>query len=437
MAPSIATVFTALLALAPLGAVASPLNLWRPSGPIDPPSSSVESVAGTIASAVAAFVNNPHATDIVPNSYIVVYHKNYTDDEIDQHQQSIKVAVKKRNLNKRGLLGQLLSTRVRTFAMSGWRAMSLDSDDLMLSEINNTSMVKYIEANTYVKASGLVNQANAPNGLVRLSHAQTGGQGYVFDDSAGEGITAYIVDTGIMTTHEDFQGRAVMGFNAVEEEEATDLNGHGSHVAGTVGGATFGVAKNVQLVGVKVLDAKGGGTNADVIDGLNFVASDAKKGKSVMNMSLGGPASQAVNDAIERLFSNGVVPVVAAGNEAQDAANVSPASSPNAITVGAIDQTNDRRASFSNFGSFVDVYAPGVDVESVGISSNDATEVLSGTSMASPHITGLAAYLMSLEGITDPTAVSDRIKQLGSATGASVRRNVRGTTRVIANNGNL
>ncbi|KAI1474482.1 hypothetical protein K445DRAFT_9922 [Daldinia sp. EC12] len=438
MAPSIATVFTSLLALAPLGAVASPLNLWRPSGPISPPTSDNDgSLADTLASTIAAFVNNPHATNIVPNSYIVVYHKNYTDDEIDQHQQSVKVAVKKRNLNKRGLLGQLLSTRVRTFAMSGWRAMALDSDDLMMSEINNMSMVKYVEANTYVKASGLVNQSNAPNGLVRLSHAQTGGRGYVFDDSAGEGITAYIVDTGIMTTHEDFQGRAVMGFNAVEEEEATDLNGHGSHVAGTVGGATFGVAKNVQLVGVKVLDAQGGGTNADVIDGLNFVASDAKKGKSVMNMSLGGPASQAVNDAIERLFSNGVVPVVAAGNEAQDAANVSPASSPNAITVGAIDQTNDRRASFSNFGSFVDVYAPGVDVESVGISSNDATETLSGTSMASPHIAGLAAYLMSLEGITDATAVSDRIKELGAATGASVRRNVRGTTSVIANNGNL
>lgn len=141
------------------------------------------------------------------------------------------------------------------------------------------------------------------------------------------------------------------------------------------------MAKNVQLVGVKVLDANGGGTNADVIDGLNFVASNATKGKSVMNMSLGGTKSQAVNDAIERLFSNGVVPVVAAGNEAQDAANVSPASSPNAITVGAIDQTNDRRASFSNFGAIVDVYAPGVNVESVGIANNTASEVLSGTSM--------------------------------------------------------
>ncbi|KAL7620620.1 hypothetical protein AAE478_009615 [Parahypoxylon ruwenzoriense] len=423
MAPSLTTIFTALAALAPLGTIANPLNIWRPSAE-----------AGT---SLGVFVSNPEATDVVPNSYIVVYNKNFTDDEIDAHETSVKIAVKKRNLGKRGLNGRLLSTRVRTFAMSGWRAMALDSDDLMMNEINNMDMVKYVEANTYVKAAALMSQINAPTGLVRLSHAETDGEGYVFDDSAGEGITAYIVDTGIMTTHEDFQGRATMGFNAVEQEEATDLNGHGSHVAGTIGGATFGVAKKAQLVGVKVLDAAGGGTNADVIDGLNFVASDAQKGKSVMNMSLGGPASRAINDAIERLFSNGVVPVVAAGNEAQDAANVSPASSPNAITVGAIDQTTDRRAGFSNFGRIVDVYAPGVDVESVGISSDTASEVLSGTSMASPHIAGLAAYLMALEGITDATAVSDRIKELGAATGATVRRNARGTTNVIANNGNL
>ncbi|KAI2604306.1 subtilisin-like protein [Hypoxylon fragiforme] len=422
MAPSLSKIFTTLLALTPLGTFASPLNVWRPTAE-----------SGT---SLGVFVSNPDATDVVPNSYIVVYHKNTTDDEISAHEASVKMAVRKRNLGKRGLNGQLLSTRVRSFAMSGWRGMALESDDLMMNEINNMAMVNYVEANTYVKAFGLVNQANAPTGLVRLSHAEVGGNGYVFDDAGGENITAYIVDTGIMVTHEDYEGRATMGFNAVEQEEATDLNGHGSHVAGTIGGATFGVAKNVKLVGVKVLDAQGGGTNADVIDGLNFVAQDATKGKSVMNMSLGGPASRAINDAIERLFANGVVPVVAAGNEAQDAANVSPASSPNAITVGAIDQTNDLQASFSNFGRVVDVFAPGVDVESVGITSDTASETLSGTSMASPHIAGLAAYLMSIEGLTDATAVSDRIKELGAATGASVRRNTRGTTDVIANNGN-
>ncbi|KAI5921073.1 subtilase [Camillea tinctor] len=427
MAPRFITALTTILALTPIGTLAGPLNIWRPSAE-----------AGT---AIGTFVNNPDAKDVVPNSYIVVYNNSFTDDDIDAHEASIKVAIKKRNLGKRGLSGKLLSTRVRSFAMGGWRALAMESDDLMMSEINNSEMVSYVEANQYIKAAALQTQTNAPDGLVRLSHADAGETGYTFDDSAGEGITAYVVDTGIMTTHEEFQGRAVMGFNAIEGSADTDENGHGSHVSGTIGGATFGVAKKVNLIGVKVLDADGSGTNADLIDGLNFVGSDATSkglnGTAVMNMSLGGGLSQATNNIIEKLFRAGVVPVVAAGNEAQNAANVSPASSPNAITVGAIDATTDRRASFSNFGSVVDIYAPGVNVESVGITSDTATEVLSGTSMASPHIAGLAAYLMALEGLTDPTAVSDRMKELGAATGASVRRNARGTTDVIANNGNL
>ncbi|KAI1492706.1 subtilase [Biscogniauxia mediterranea] len=428
MAPRFITALTTILALTPIGTLAGPLNLWKPT-------------TAEASTAIGTFVNNPDAKDVVPNSYIVVYNSNCTDDDIDSHVASIKVAIKKRNLGKRGLSGKLLSTRVRSFAMGGWRALAMESDDVMMSEINSSEMVSYVEANQYIKASALQTQTNAPEGLVRLSHAAAGETGYTFDDSAGEGITAYVVDTGILTTHSEFQGRAVMGFNAIEGSPDTDENGHGSHVSGTIGGATFGVAKKVNLIGVKVLDADGSGTNADLIDGLNFVGTDATSkglnGTAVMNMSLGGGLSQATNNIIEKLFRAGVVPVVAAGNEAQNAANVSPASSPNAITVGAIDATTDRRASFSNFGSVVDIYAPGVDVESVGITSDNATEVLSGTSMASPHIAGLAAYLMALEGLSDPTAVSDRIKELGAATGASVLRNARNTTNVIANNGNL
>lgn len=155
-----------------------------------------------------------------------------------------------------------------------------------------------------------------------------------------------------------------------------------------------------------------------------------------MNMSLGGSRSQAVNDAINGIRNAGVVPVVAAGNENQDTANTSPGSAPGAITVGAIDQTTDARASFSNFGRGVDVFAPGVRVLSVGINNNTDTATLSGTSMASPHVCGLAAYLMALEGITDVDAVSDRIKALARASGASVGNNQRGTTSLIANNGN-
>ncbi|KAI1849076.1 hypothetical protein JX265_013091 [Neoarthrinium moseri] len=429
MAPKLSTLFTSLLVLA--APLAQAVAITKPS------STAADQFMGVP-------IANKDATDIVPNAYIVVYNKTFTDDEVNAHQLKITHLVKKRNLGKRGLQGKLLSTSVKTFAMSGWRALAMEGDDLMMMDINSANEVAYIEADAYVKASALQSQTNAPSGLVRLSHAQTSGNatsaGYVFDDTAGTGITAYVVDTGVLTTHEEFQGRATMGFNSVNNVD-TDENGHGSHVSGTIAGATFGVAKKANIIGVKVLDADGGGTNSGVIDGLNFVASDAKakglSGKAVMNMSLGGSKSAAVNAAVEAIAAAGVVPVVAAGNENQNAANVSPASSPNAITVGAIDQTNDRKASFSNFGAVVDIFGPGVNVQSVGITSDSATDTLSGTSMASPHIAGLAAYLMSLESLTDVTAVSDRIKELAGATGASVARNTRGTTNLIANNGNL
>lgn len=154
-----------------------------------------------------------------------------------------------------------------------------------------------------------------------------------------------------------------------------------------------------------------------------------------MNMSLGGARSTAINAAIDAIRAAGCVPVVAAGNENVDAANDSPASAAGAITVGAIDQTTDQRASFSNFGQFVDVFAPGVAVQSVGITSTTATEVLSGTSMASPHVAGLAAYLMALENITNIDAVAARIKTLAAATNAQVSGNQRQTTSLIASNG--
>ncbi|KAI1252162.1 hypothetical protein MGN70_006735 [Eutypa lata] len=429
MAPKFTTIFASLAALA-FTTQAAPFQ----------PASTQAAAAKQPGAGLGVFIDNIDAqdADIVPNSYIVVYNNTFSDDDIDTHQLSVKTTIAKRNLNKRSLDGRTLSTAVNTFKMSGWRAMALDADDLMMNSINAESMVSYVEANTYVKASALQQQNNAPNGLARISHAEAGTAGYVFDDTAGEGITAYIVDTGILTTHDEFQGRAKLAFNAVNNVD-TDENGHGSHVAGTIGGATFGVAKKANLIGVKVLDASGGGSNAGVLQGLQFVADNAaqtnRAGKAVMNMSLGGPKSRAINSAVEAIAKAGVVPVVAAGNEAQNAANVSPASAPNAITVGAIDQTNDQMASFSNFGADVDIFAPGVDVESVGITSNSASEVLSGTSMASPHVAGLAAYIMSLEGITDVTAVSDRLKELGGATGAAVGGVAQGTTDVIANNG--
>ncbi|KAI0170681.1 peptidase S8/S53 domain-containing protein [Pestalotiopsis sp. NC0098] len=435
MAPKLSTLLTTLLA-----AAAPVTNALA----INPISNAVERAVDTVDRFGGVRMMNADAANAIDGSYIVVYKKNCTDDEINAHALEIKNFVKKRNVGKRALDGRQLSTNVRTWTMTSLKAVHFETADFAAMNLGSNSMIDYVEPDMKVTTLALQSQTNAPTGLVRLSHATTSGnatsQGYVFDDTAGSGITAYIVDTGIRTTHDEYQGRATLEFNAVNSND-TDENGHGSHVAGTIGGATFGVAKNVSLIGVKVLDADGSGTNSGVIDGLNFVASDASAkglaGKAVMNMSLGGTKSNAVNSAVEAIASAGVVPVVAAGNENQDAANTSPASAPDAITVGAIDQTNDRKASFSNFGTVVDVFAPGVDVESVGITSDSATETLSGTSMASPHIAGLAAYIMALEGLTDVTAVSDRIKELATATGASVKKNTADTTNLIANNGNL
>ncbi|KAL2018731.1 hypothetical protein VTK56DRAFT_437 [Thermocarpiscus australiensis] len=384
-------------------------------------------------------ISNPDVVNAIPHKYIVVYNNSFADEEIDAHQTSILKTISKRNIGKRSpLTGKLLSTAVNTFKVNGWRAMALEADDLMINQIFADEKVSYIEQDAYVNVNVKQIQAQAPNGLARLSHAKAGSMGYIFDSSAGQGITAYVVDTGIRVTHSEFEGRATFGANFVNTVD-TDENGHGSHVAGTIGGKTFGVAKKVNLVAVKVLDAQGSGSNSGVLAGMQFVADNATAsglaGKAVMNMSLGGSRSQALNAAINKIEAAGVVPVVAAGNENQDTANTSPGSAEAAVTVGAIDQRTDERASFSNFGALVDVFAPGVQVLSVGIQSDDDTQVLSGTSMASPHVAGLAAYLMALEGISGVQAVSDRIKALAQATGAAVLNNVAGTTSLIANNG--
>ncbi|KAF4989241.1 hypothetical protein FGRMN_9254 [Fusarium graminum] len=384
-------------------------------------------------------LSNPDAPNIIPNRYIVVYNDTFDDDTISAKEATIAMSIKKRNLNKRSSIGKAMSTTIQSFRMNKWRAMSLDADDITVQDLWNSNEVAYIEADTRVQHHAAIAQVNAPPGLDRLSHSTPNKDTYIFDDSAGEGITAYIVDTGIKIDHSEFEGRATFGANFINDVD-DDENGHGSHVAGTIGGATFGVAKKVDLVAVKVLDASGGGSNSGVLQGMQFVVDDVKKngkvGKAVMNMSLGGDFSAAINRAIEALFKAGVVPVVAAGNENRETALTSPGSAPNAITVGAIDATNDQRADFSNFGPEVDVYAPGVDVLSVGIKSKTDTATLSGTSMASPHVAGLAAYLMGFQNLDGPEQVVSLIKSLAQQSGAKVRNNVQGTTSAIANNGN-
>ncbi|KAK3322036.1 serine protease [Apodospora peruviana] len=387
-------------------------------------------------------VSNPEITNAIPHRYIVVYNNQTDDDVIEAHQATVMSTLSKRNVGVIGKRsGRPLSTAVNRIKIKKWNAMVLEADDRTINEIFADDAVEYIEQDATIQLNARLIQGAGTTGLGRISHGQAGNRSYIFDSSAGEGITAFVVDTGIRVTHEDYEGRATFAANFVNDVN-TDENGHGSHVAGTIGGRTYGVAKKVKLVAVKVLDADGSGTNSGVIQGMNFVADTATAGglagKAVMNMSLGGARSRAINSAINAIAAAGVIPVVAAGNENQDTANTSPGSAAQAITVGAIDQRTDDRASFSNFGAGVDIFAPGVNVLSVSIESDTASQALSGTSMASPHVAGLAAYLMGLEGITGVAEVSDRIKQLASASGVSrVRQQVSDTTDLIANNGNV
>ncbi|KAL6800757.1 subtilisin-like protein [Trichoderma sp. SZMC 28013] len=311
-------------------------------------------------------------------------------------------------------------------------AATLDQETLEV--LRSHPDVEYIEQDAIVKVNAYVSQTGAPWGLGRISHKARGSTTYVYDDSAGAGTCSYIIDTGVDATHPDFEGRATFLKTFVTGQN-TDGNGHGTHVSGTIGSRTYGVAKKTSIYGVKVLDNSGSGTFANVIAGIDFVADDAQTRNcpngSVANMSLGGGYTASVNQAAAALIQAGVFLAVAAGNDGADARNTSPASEPTVCTVGA-STSADARASFSNYGSVVDIFAPGQDVLSTW--PNRQTNTISGTSMATPHIVGLGAYLLALEGPRDPQALCARIQALS---GRSLLSGVpSGTINAVAFNGN-
>jgi oryzin len=281
----------------------------------------------------------------------------------------------------------------------------------------------------------LITQSNTPWGLGSISHRDSKHTDYVYDSSAGKGTYAYIIDTGLNTDHVEFEGRGSLGYNAYPGSDFVDEIGHGTHCAGTIGSKAYGVAKKASLVSVKVFDF-GSSTTEIVLDGYEWavanITGEGREAVSVISMSLGGPKSDAFNTAVEAAYNAGVLTVVAAGNSNDNAANYSPASSPNALTIGATD-INNARASFSNYGTIVDLFAPGVDVLSCWIGSDDATETISGTSMATPHVAGLSLYLKALEGLVAPADVIARIKEL--ATKSVVTRPGTGSPNLLAFNG--
>ncbi|HEY0141941.1 MAG TPA: S8 family peptidase [Thermoanaerobaculia bacterium] len=289
------------------------------------------------------------------------------------------------------------------------KGFSVRMTDGMARKLADNPLVQFVEEDGVVSID--TTQSNAPWGLDRIDQRDRPLNGTFNYVRTGSGVKAYIIDTGILTTHTQFGGRAISGYDAVDGAlPATDCNGHGTHVAGTVGGSTYGVAKGVTLVAVRVLDCNGSGTTSGVIAGVNWVTSNHGAGQpAVANMSLGGGASSSLDTAVRNSIADGVTYAIAAGNGnsagvAQNACNYSPARVTEGITVSATN-SSDTKASWANYGSCVDIFAPGVSILSAWYTSTSATNTISGTSMATPHVAGVAALYLQGSTSASPATV--------------------------------
>jgi subtilisin family serine protease len=299
-------------------------------------------------------------------------------------------------------------------ALRGFVASDVSDDDLIA--LLQDERVEYVEEDGVVSVGATQN--NATWGLDRVDQAALPLNGTYVYDSTASNVNAYIIDTGIRASHADFGGRVLNGYSAINDGNGTnDCQGHGTHVAGTVGSATYGVAKGVSLYPVRVLGCNGSGSNSGIIAGMDWVRANHSK-PAVANMSLGGGASSSVDSAVANLTNAGVVVVVAAGNDNTSACNYSPARAASAITVGSTTNT-DARSSFSNYGSCLDIFAPGSSILSTSNSSNSATATLSGTSMASPHVAGAAALYLAGNPNATPSQVATALNNLAVANAVS------------------
>jgi oryzin len=414
---------------------------------------SLAAVAPTIAATLAQSGNKGSA------KYIITLRSGISDSEAAEH-MSYARAAHKRSVERRNLKDLLDGTEA---SGSGWHIHKernlkdlLDGNEGVgkewhiheqrsytgvfdrdtLDELEAHHLVEAVEPATTMRIHDTTKQLYAPWGLGSISHTYNKTVRYVYDDSAmGDGYYAYVIDTGIRTTHVDLEGRAIFGYNAVANEEAEDLNGHGTHVAGTIGSKTFGVAKGCTLIAAKACDADGSCTTEALLDALQFVWDHASNhsgiATSVINMSVGGGNQTALTKAVETLAQAGFSIAVSAGNDDTDANDTAPANAPEAITVGAIDYAN-QRASFSNWGSRLDLFAPGVDIMSLGHESDTATKIMSGTSMASPHVAGLILYLKDKYGLKKPEDVREKLLKLALE---NVVTDPNGSPNYLANNG--
>jgi subtilisin family serine protease len=358
------------------------------------------------------------AANAVDGSYIVVLKPTAVGQGIAAAGEVVsRVALKAQDLT--GEYGAQLS---RTFG-SALNGFSIKADEAAAKRLAANPQVAYVVQNKTFHISDTQNNPPAW-GLDRVDQAALPLDSKYTYPTKADNVTAYVIDTGVRASHATFGGRATGGKDFIDNDDTpNDENGHGTHVAGTIGGTEYGLAKGVKIVGVRVLDAQGSGTTEGVVAGVNWVAANAK-GPSVANMSLGGGADEALDEAVRGAISKGVTFALAAGNESANASTTSPARVKEAITVAASDKT-DKQASFSNFGSVVDIYAPGVGITSSWATGDSATNTISGTSMAAPHVAGAAALYLSAHPDATPAQVSEAL--VGAAADGKITNPSSGT----------
>lgn len=387
-------------------------------------------IAAPKADELAPVISSVSADKVIPEKYIIVFKDGVKPEQIEEHQKWVV-----NEFNSMLSLLDVGSKKHFVFKQAGLKFFNILEDfsgyfgyltDDMVKAIQANPLVKFIEKDSIVTISEFDVQKDATWALSRISHRDLStSNDYLYDNDGGLGVTAYVIDTGIKTTLDEFEGRASWGESVPFPHLKVDGHGHGTHCAGIIGSKTYGVAKKVELVAVSVMNMFGSGTTSDIIKGIEFVVDD-HKGKvsskkkgfkgSTVNMSIGGGLSEALDLATNAGTKAGLHIAVAAGNEDQNACDVSPARAGGPITVGASDNA-DGKASFSNWGACVDVFAPGVDILSTFTWTD--TTLMSGTSMASPHVAGLLSYFLSLQpdinsefavdGIIDPASLKSKV----------------------------
>ncbi|KAF2009518.1 oryzin precursor [Aaosphaeria arxii CBS 175.79] len=343
-------------------------------------------------------------TESVEGKWIIQLRPDVDVATIAAHHNTVREIHARNILNRRDLTAAETGGVENEYGFGNFHGYSGGFDAATIEELKGLPEVLNVEADSIMTTLDLTTQSSAPWGLGSISSKSGTASDYVFDESAGEGTYSYVIDTGIRTTHQEFEGRASFGFNAVNTVD-TDNAGHGTHVSGIIGGKTYGVAKKTNLIAVKIFEGNSG-TTSTVLKGfdwaVNDVVSKSRQSTGVLNLSLGGPGSTVWDQAITAAWAQGVLVVVAAGNENTLASTRSPARSPETICVGNV-QSNLKRyggGSGSNYGPAVDIFAAGTNVISAYRTSDSATTSLTGTSMASPHVAGLVSYLRGIEPAT-------------------------------------